>query len=93
MYQKRNEKRKKKNQEEVEEEKEEELEEEEQAQEEEIRRGLSNKRFVCYCIIENTSLTFYWLFIYCFQMDGGWGRWQLRMGTWRGTCIWKKDEY
>ena len=34
-------------------------------QEEEIRRVLSNKRYVCSCIIEDSSLTFYWLFIYC----------------------------
>ena len=49
MYQKRIEKR---NQEEEEEEREEE-------EGEEIRRGLSNKRYVCSCIIENTFLTFY----------------------------------
>ena len=28
-------------------------------QEEEIRRVLSNKRYVCSCIIEDSSLTFY----------------------------------
>ena len=37
----------------------------EKEQEEEIRRGLSNKRYVYSCIIEDSSLTFYWLFIYC----------------------------
>ena len=64
MYQKKNEKRMKMNQEEEEEEREEE-------QEEEIRRGLSNKRYVPSCIIEVTPLTFYWLLIYCLQMDEG----------------------
>ena len=55
-------------------------------QEEEIRRGLSNKRYVSSCIIEDSSLTIYWLFIYCLQMDerqriedGGCGRRQLKM--------------
>jgi len=52
MYQKRIEKR---NQEEEEEEREEDWEEEEEEQEEKIRRGLSNKRYVCSCIIENIS--------------------------------------
>ena len=48
------------------EEEEEDLEEDlKKEQEEEIRRGLSNKRYVCSCIIEDSSLTFYWLFIYC----------------------------
>ena len=62
MNQKRNEKSiEKRNQEEVEEEREVEQEE----QEEEIRRGLSNKRYVCSCIIEDSSVTFSWLFIYC----------------------------
>ena len=45
--------------------------EEEEEEEEEIRRGLSNKRYVSNCIIEDTSLTFDWLFIYCLQMDEG----------------------
>ena len=61
INQKRNEKRiEKRNKEEVEEEREVEQEE----QEEEIRRGLSNKRYVCSCIIEDSSVTFGWLFIY-----------------------------
>ena len=70
MSQKRNEKRNEKRyQEEEEEEREENWEEE---QEEEIWRGLSNKRYVSICIIEDMSVTFYWLFIYCLQMDEGW---------------------
>ena len=63
MYQKRNEKRKKRiekrNQEEG----------REVEQEEEIRRGLSNRRYVSSCIIQDMSLTFYSLFIYYLQMD------------------------
>ena len=31
----------------------------EEEQEEDIRRGLSNKRYISTCIIEDTSLTFY----------------------------------
>ena len=76
MYQKRNQKRyekrkkiEKRNQEEEEEETEEDWEEK---QGEDLRRGLSNKRYVCSCISEDMSLTFYWLFIYCLQMDRGW---------------------
>ena len=46
----------------------EECEEEEEGQEE-VRRGLSHKRYVSSCIIEDTSLTFYLLFISCLQMD------------------------
>ena len=56
MYQKRKQKRKKRNQEE---ESEEDCEEEEEGQEKEIRRGLSHKRYVSSCIIEDRSLTFY----------------------------------
>ena len=56
MYQKRNQKRNKtrkmSNQEE-------EREEEEEEQEEKIRGGLSNKRYVSSCIVEDTCLTFY----------------------------------
>ena len=48
MYQKRNQ-----------EEEEEEREEEEEEKEEEIRRGLSNKRYVSSCIIAYMSFTFY----------------------------------
>ena len=63
MYQKRNEKRKKR----IEKRNQEEGREEEQ--EEEIRRGLSNRKYVSSCIIQDTSLTFYSLFIYHLQMD------------------------
>ena len=78
-----------------EEEREEEWEEEEEEQEEEIRRGLSNKRYVCSCFIEDTSLTFtdYLFTVYRWMKDGGWGRGQLRMKTSTGTFMWKKDEY
>ena len=55
MYHKRKQKRKKGNQEE---EREDDCEEEEEGQEE-IRKGLSHKRCVSSCIIEDTSLTFY----------------------------------
>ena len=65
MYQKRNEKRKKS----IEKRNQEEGREEEQ--EEEIRRGLSNRKYVSSCIIQGTSLTFYSLFIYYLQMDSG----------------------
>ena len=40
------------------EEEEEEREEEEKGQKEEIRRGLSNKKYVSNCIIDNTPLIF-----------------------------------
>ena len=58
--------------EEGEEEEEEREEDWEEEQEEEIWRGLSNKRCVSICIIEDTSLTFDWFFIYCLQLDEGW---------------------
>ena len=74
MYKKKNEKKKKRivkrNQEEEEEEREEDWEEEEEEHVEEIR--ILNKRFVSSCFIEDMSLTFDWLFIYCLQMDEGW---------------------
>ena len=111
--QKRNEKRKKRiekrnqeeeeeREEEEEEQEEEEREEEEEEQEEEIRRGLSNKRYVCSCNIENMShflLIIHLLFTdgwrledggWRMEKDGGWGRRQLRMKTSTGTFMWKK---
>ena len=51
MYQKRTQKRNQKRKKGI-------MEEEEEEHEEEIRRGLSNKSYVCSCIIENTSLSF-----------------------------------
>ena len=69
MNQKRNEKSiEKRNQEEVQEEREVEQEEEE----EEIRRRLSNKRYVCSCIIEDSSLTFTTVF-WCLSLIPGSG--------------------
>ena len=59
MYQKRNEKRTKRIEKINQEEEEEERHEREEEQEEEIRRGLSNKRYVSSCIIEDTTQTFY----------------------------------
>ena len=60
MYQKRNQKRnKKRKKSNQEEDREEDCEEEEEKQEDEIRGGLSNKRYVSSCTIEDRSLTFY----------------------------------
>ena len=91
--QKRNEKRKKRNQEEEEEDIEVDVEGE---QEEELRKGLLIKRYVCCFIIEDNSLSRFtddsfnvdrWV------KDRGWRRRQLRIWTWTGTSMRRKDEY
>jgi len=105
MYQKRNQKRnykrkkriEKRNQEEEEEEREEDWEEDEEEKEEEIWRGLSNIRYVSCCIIEDKSFIFYWLFIYCLQMDEGCRKEDAEDNNWQWepeqepSC--EKDEY
>ena len=81
--QKRNEKRKKRIEKRNQEEEEEEREEEQEEQEEEIRRGLSNKRYVCSCNIENTCLslfTDYSFTVYRWMEVGGW---RMEDGGWR----------
>ena len=91
--QKRNEKRKKRNQEEEEEDIDVDVEGE---QEEELRKGLLIKRYVCCFIIEDNSLSRFtddsfnvdrWV------KDRGWRRRQLRIWTWTGTSMRRKDQY
>ena len=65
MHQKKNQKRNKKRKKRIEKRNQEEEEEEREVdrgrreQKEEIKRGISNKRYVSSCIIEDKSLTFY----------------------------------
>ena len=49
-------------------------------QEEEIRIGLSNIRYVSRCIIEETSLTFYWIIQLLFT--DGWKMEDWEDGSW-----------